>query len=63
ESDVIRVSMRSVGDFSVQQICTEYFGGGGHLNAAGGEFYGSLEDAAALLRSILPEIKKKNPKK
>lgn len=63
ETDMIRVSMRSVGDFSVREICADYFGGGGHLNAAGGEFYGTLDDAADLFRSILPKIAKKNHKK
>jgi len=29
-------------------------GAGGHLNAAGGEFHGTMEEAQALLRSILP---------
>lgn len=53
ESDCIRVSMRSLGDFPVNKVCAEYFGGGGHLNAAGGEFYGSLEDAADVFRSAL----------
>ncbi len=55
EADCIRVSMRSKGDFPVNLVCKDHFGGGGHLNAAGGEFYGSLEDAAALFRSILSD--------
>lgn len=59
ESDCIRVSMRSVGNLPVNAICADYFGGGGHLNAAGGEFFGSLEDAAEHLKSNLPEIRKK----
>lgn len=59
ESDYIRVSMRSKGDFPVNIICSEHFGGGGHLNAAGGEFYGTLEEAAALFRSLLKENKKR----
>lgn len=53
EADCIRISMRSKGTFPVNKICAEHFGGGGHLNAAGGEFYGSLEDAANLFRSLL----------
>ncbi|MCS6916297.1 MAG: bifunctional oligoribonuclease/PAP phosphatase NrnA [Chitinophagales bacterium] len=31
-----RLSMRSKGNFSVEKICREHFGGGGHFNAAGG---------------------------
>lgn len=53
ESDCIRVSMRSVGSFPVNTLCSENFGGGGHLNAAGGEFFGSLDDAAEKFRSLL----------
>lgn len=59
ESDCIRVSMRSQGDFAVNDLCSEYFGGGGHLNAAGGEFYGSLDDAVAHFKSKIPEIRKR----
>ena len=55
ESDCIRVSMRSKGDFPVNILCAEHFGGGGHLNAAGGEFFGTLDDAAEKFRSLLKE--------
>lgn len=55
EEDYIKVSMRSVADFPVDQLCKRDFGGGGHLNAAGGEFKGSLEDCAAIFRSRLAE--------
>ena len=59
ETDSIRVSMRCRGSFPVNELCAEHYGGGGHLNAAGGEFYGSLEDAAALFRSLIKENNKK----
>ncbi len=59
ESDLVKVSMRSVGSFPVNTVCKNHFGGGGHLNAAGGEFYGTLEEAAALFRSLLQENKEK----
>lgn len=59
ESDCIRVSMRSVGDFPVNILCAELFGGGGHLNAAGGEYFGTLKEAAEHLRSHLPEIQRR----
>jgi len=32
----VKLSLRSKGDFSVQQICSNHFNGGGHKNAAGG---------------------------
>lgn len=53
ESDMVKVSMRSVGDFPVNEVCKEHFGGGGHLNAAGGEYYGPLDKCAELFRSLL----------
>ncbi len=52
--DLVKVSMRSKGDFSVSRVCEECFGGGGHTNAAGGEFIGSLSDAVTRLLEILP---------
>lgn len=44
----IKISMRSQGDRPVNTFCRDIFGGGGHKNAAGGEYYGSLKDAVAL---------------
>lgn len=34
--EIVKLSMRSKGDFSVQEICAKYFNGGGHKNASGG---------------------------
>ena len=59
EDDYVKVSMRSVGSFPVNKLCSEYFGGGGHLNAAGGEFVGTLEQCASLFKSLLKENKEK----
>ncbi|MCM1522408.1 MAG: bifunctional oligoribonuclease/PAP phosphatase NrnA [Muribaculaceae bacterium] len=53
--DSVKVSMRSKGDFPVNKICEQHFGGGGHVNAAGGDFNGSLSDALTYLQSIIPE--------
>lgn len=58
EERYIKVSMRSLGDFPVNEVCSKYFNGGGHLNAAGGEFFGSMEQAVNVFKSILPENKK-----
>ncbi len=54
ERNLIKISLRSQGKFAVNTIAEEQFGGGGHRNAAGGEFYGTLEDAIARFREILP---------
>ena len=53
EDGYVKVSMRSLDKFPVNELCREHFGGGGHINAAGGEFNGTLEEAAALFRSLL----------
>ena len=55
EPDYVKVSMRSLGDFPVNKICSDHFGGGGHLNAAGGEFHGSLASAMGVVMSVLPD--------
>ena len=53
EKDMIKVSLRSVGTFPCNEVAAEFFNGGGHLNASGGEFYGPLEDAIALFKQAL----------
>ena len=54
----VKVSMRSKGEFSVSRICEEHFGGGGHTNAAGGEFNGPLDKALQKLLEIIPTYDK-----
>lgn len=54
DREFVKISLRSQGDFAVNTIAAEHFGGGGHLNAAGGEFYGTLEEAVAKFRDLLP---------
>ncbi len=56
--DNVKISMRSKGDFSVSRICEDHFGGGGHVNAAGGEFHGTLTEALTKLNEILPNYDK-----
>ena len=53
----IRLSFRSKGEFSVNDLANKHFNGGGHQNAAGGTLYCSIEEAIAKLLSILPEYK------
>ena len=57
EKEVVRVSFRSKGNFPANQFAREVFGGGGHLNAAGAEYYGKLEDALKLFEDALPHYK------
>ena len=47
-STKIKLSFRSQGDRPVNIFASEVFNGGGHANAAGGEFYGPLQDAIQL---------------
>lgn len=51
----IKVSMRSKGDFPVNVICSDHFGGGGHKNAAGGEFQGTMQECVELLLKVMPD--------
>lgn len=60
DTDYVKVSLRSVGDFPCNQFASTYFNGGGHKNASGGEFYGSLEDAIKVFEKGLAEF---NPNK
>lgn len=53
EKDMIKISLRSVGTFPCNRVASEYFNGGGHLNASGGEFYGIMEEAIALFKQSL----------
>ena len=47
-------------DFPCNQFASTYFNGGGHKNASGGEFYGSLSEAVAVFEKGLQEF---NPNK
>lgn len=49
DPDCIKVSARSRYDFPVSRICSDLFNGGGHLQASGGEFHGTLEECRELL--------------
>ncbi len=55
EERYIKVSMRSVGDFPCDEVCARYFSGGGHKNAAGGEFRGSMQQCIDVFKSLLKD--------
>lgn len=55
DKDQIKVSCRSEGDFSVSDICARYFGGGGHKNAAGGDFKGTIDEAVEVFHKVLAD--------
>lgn len=53
EKDMIKISLRSVGTFPCNKVAADFFNGGGHLNASGGEFYGTLDGAIDLFKQAL----------
>ncbi len=56
----IRLSFRSKGKTSVNEIAREHFGGGGHMNAAGGDSFESLENTIQKLEEVLKQYKAAN---
>jgi phosphoesterase RecJ-like protein len=57
EKKMIKISLRSVGKFPCNQLAAEFFNGGGHLNASGGEFYGTMEEAVKVFEQALEKYK------
>ncbi|NLR92965.1 MULTISPECIES: DHH family phosphoesterase [Flammeovirga] len=56
ERDGVKISFRSLGDFSVADLASEHFNGGGHKNAAGGRVDGiTIEEAVAKFKKVLEE--------
>lgn len=57
---IIKLSLRSKGEISVQEICRDHFKGGGHKNASGGAVYGSLIQTVKKFKEIIPKYFKHN---
>ena len=55
---IIKISLRSKGNFSVNELSRAHFEGGGHTNAAGGKSDTSLESTVEKFISILPAYSK-----
>jgi phosphoesterase RecJ-like protein len=55
--DEVKLSLRSLGDFSANHIARTHFNGGGHRNASGATSKVSLEETLKKFLSILPEYK------
>lgn len=51
---IVKISLRSSGDFDVNAFARNHFNGGGHLNAAGGRCELSLKETIEKFISILP---------
>jgi phosphoesterase RecJ-like protein len=56
---IIKISFRSIHDFSVADIARDHFEGGGHKNAAGGKSKTSLEQTVDKFVNLLPFYKNK----
>ena len=57
EQQIIKISLRSKGSFSVNKFSREHFDGGGHDNAAGGKSILSLEATVKKFKEVLPNYK------
>ena len=54
---LIKISLRSKGNFSVNTFSRSHFNGGGHTNAAGGYSKSTLEETIKYFLNILPQYK------
>ena len=50
---IIKISFRSKGDISVNQLARDHFSGGGHINAAGGAA-STMEEAKTTFKRTIP---------
>ncbi|MDR2467185.1 MAG: bifunctional oligoribonuclease/PAP phosphatase NrnA [Prevotellaceae bacterium] len=57
KDEFIKLSLRSVGNFSVDSVARKYFNGGGHKNASGGKIFAPMNESIALFKSILPKLR------
>lgn len=57
QEGIVKISLRSKGDFSVNLMAREHFEGGGHTNAAGGKSDRNLQETVDYFISILPQYK------
>ena len=56
--NIIKISLRSKGDFDVNQFARKYFDGGGHINAAGGKSDKNLQETIAYFEEIVKKHQK-----
>lgn len=57
QPNIVKLSLRSKGDFSVQDIARKHFKGGGHRNASGGFSFQPLKATLRKFKDLLPEYK------
>ncbi len=57
EEKIIKISLRSQGDFDVNLFAREHFNGGGHRNAAGGKSEVSMEETVQKFEDLVSKLK------
>lgn len=57
KNDHVKLSLRSKGEFSVNELSRQYFNGGGHKNAAGGRLDMTMERSLEFFESVIQELK------
>ncbi len=57
KESIIKISLRSKSNFDVNAFARKHFDGGGHINAAGGRSYMSLEDTLTKFKKVLRDYK------
>lgn len=57
KKDCIRISFRSKANFSVNDFARKHYLGGGHINAAGGDSYLSMDETLKGFTDLLPQYK------
>ena len=53
KDNLVWVSLRSVDDFPCNKVAAEFFNGGGHLNAAGGSLFCSIDEAVKVAQQAI----------
>ncbi|MCQ2958866.1 MAG: DHHA1 domain-containing protein [Bacteroidales bacterium] len=59
EKGPVKASFRSKGNFPANEFAGDFFNGGGHFNAAGGKYQGTLSEAIEAFRKGLESYKEK----
>ncbi len=58
KDNFVKLSFRSKGKFAVNEFAANYFSGGGHLNASGGEYYDTLKNTIEyFLKAVMENAK------
>ena len=55
-TDCVKVSLRSTGNFPTNKISEMYFNGGGHVNAAGGKSFASMSETEEKFLEIVQKL-------